>query len=689
MNNKRGLSTIIMTLIIILVSLVAVGIFWVVVQNLIKGSSENIGFGSLTLNAEIKGVQIDNSSNNVSLIVKRNTGEGDMTGIKFIFYSDDKNEIIEQDIQLEELEQKSFHFHLAMNVSLLTKISIYPIFLSGGKENVGNIADSYDVKTGTRIVIPPSGCTPTTNPCGSRICGNIANGTCGSISCGTCSVGTCNATGQCATSCVPTTCEALGHNCGSGYANGTCAGTLTCGSYGGGCQSGYTCVGGTCVEETGYTCGNNIVEPGEACDGTNLSGYTCATVAAGFASGSLSCNSNCRSYVTTSCVAGDIINAASCSQANVQSAINSASDGDIVQVPAGSCTWSSTVTINSKNIILRGAGIDKTNITDGTGTGWNENLINVNCVEGKPFRVTGFSFPCVVGDGTYKIYVAGTCKNWRVDHSKFEATGAPPKASAVIPDGYTYGVIDHCIFNDARNWMDGDGGNSWTRPLNLGTSEAVYIEDNYYYQTVFGNVVDSSDGASYVFRYNRVNGTADGGYIEAHSGCPNGQRATFKYEIYNNTLNLNDVWALAGLRGGTGVVFDNIFTGVSVGVPHISVDDERTCAPYNGCIGLWSGWNSTCNGTSPYDGNTPGMFGYACRDQIGRSTDSGILTPQSLEPLYEWDNKYNGNDVDIVINPVACALTSVHIQENRDYYNDMERPNYVPYAYPHPIALIN
>lgn len=41
------------------------------------------------------------------------------------------------------------------------------------------------------------------------------------------------------------------------------------------------------------------------------------------------------------------ITAASCSQTDVQNAINSASDGDTVLVPAGSCVWSNGVTIGS------------------------------------------------------------------------------------------------------------------------------------------------------------------------------------------------------------------------------------------------------------------------------------------------------------------------------------------------------
>lgn len=39
----------------------------------------------------------------------------------------------------------------------------------------------------------------------------------------------------------------------------------------------------------------------------------------------------------------ETINAASCSQANIQSAVNSARDGDALTIPAGNCTWSSSV----------------------------------------------------------------------------------------------------------------------------------------------------------------------------------------------------------------------------------------------------------------------------------------------------------------------------------------------------------
>jgi hypothetical protein len=50
------------------------------------------------------------------------------------------------------------------------------------------------------------------------------------------------------------------------------------------------------------------------------------------------------------------IDAANCSSAAVQAAIDQASDGDTVTIPAGTCSWSSGVTIKGKGIKLKGGG---------------------------------------------------------------------------------------------------------------------------------------------------------------------------------------------------------------------------------------------------------------------------------------------------------------------------------------------
>jgi hypothetical protein len=56
--------------------------------------------------------------------------------------------------------------------------------------------------------------------------------------------------------------------------------------------------------------------------------------------------------------------AATCSQTDVAAAITTASDGDIVLIPAGNCTWGENGTYLSvnKKITLQGAGQGQTNI---------------------------------------------------------------------------------------------------------------------------------------------------------------------------------------------------------------------------------------------------------------------------------------------------------------------------------------
>lgn len=49
-------------------------------------------------------------------------------------------------------------------------------------------------------------------------------------------------------------------------------------------------------------CGNNIKESGEQCDGTDLGGAGCASQ--GYTGGTLSCNSSCASFNTSSCASG-------------------------------------------------------------------------------------------------------------------------------------------------------------------------------------------------------------------------------------------------------------------------------------------------------------------------------------------------------------------------------------------------
>ena len=55
---------------------------------------------------------------------------------------------------------------------------------------------------------------------------------------------------------------------------------------------------------------------------------------------------------------------ASCSQSDVQAAIDSANDGDTIYLPACDVVWDTTVTIpNTKGVSIIGAGVGNTRIT--------------------------------------------------------------------------------------------------------------------------------------------------------------------------------------------------------------------------------------------------------------------------------------------------------------------------------------
>ena len=134
---KRGLSTIVATLLIILLVLVAVGIVWGVVRNIITQGAEEVSLGKLTLSLEISNVKVTDTG--VDVQVKRNPGAGEISGLKFIIDDGVDTVVFEEEATLQELASKTFTLDYT---GLVKEISIAPVFtLESGKESVGNIAD--------------------------------------------------------------------------------------------------------------------------------------------------------------------------------------------------------------------------------------------------------------------------------------------------------------------------------------------------------------------------------------------------------------------------------------------------------------------------------------------------------------------------------------------------------------------
>jgi len=86
--NKKGLSTVVTTLIIILLVFVAVGIVWVVVKNVIEEGASQIDIGAKCINNVVKATAITGNCTTIDpcdIKLKRNTGEDEIGGVKLVF----------------------------------------------------------------------------------------------------------------------------------------------------------------------------------------------------------------------------------------------------------------------------------------------------------------------------------------------------------------------------------------------------------------------------------------------------------------------------------------------------------------------------------------------------------------------------------------------------------------------------
>lgn len=387
--------------------------------------------------------------------------------------------------------------------------------------------------------------------------------------------------------------------------------------------------------------------------------------------------------------AANIINAVSCSAADVQTAVNSAATGDTVMVPAGNCTWTTnSVIVFGKNIIIDGAGTTTTVITV------NSPSINAFYLKLSASRITNIGF-ILTASANGAGFVLASGQGYRLDHNKFDCS-ALGMATTVLAigssaTGHPGGVIDHNLDVGCRFTIQGINDGSpvadsvWKEPSTIGSpdqSHVVYIEDNVVSGDGSGNdVVDANIGGRYVFRHNTVTNAT----IQAHSLSGGNQRGTRSWEVYDNTISTSGVISNAlRFRGGTGVAFNNTITGpFSV---WLSLDNEKSV--YSN-FPLPAG---PCDGNSSWDGNTAGQNGWPCRDQIGRGTDNpGIFPqPQASEPAYFWNNTLNGSPVPApnisCSNYVKPGDSCADIVSGRDFFNGVSRPNYTPYTYPHPLV---
>jgi len=151
MEHKRGLSGVVVTILIITVSIVALTIIALVVMNVMDRGSKQIVLDRFTVNVGIEIATVNYNTGLATVKVKREVGVGDLIGLKFIFEDKKTSEVFDRRfVGFDELEEKTFEMNLTEEDSSLVlleveAVSIAPIILlDTGEELIGKISSTVE-----------------------------------------------------------------------------------------------------------------------------------------------------------------------------------------------------------------------------------------------------------------------------------------------------------------------------------------------------------------------------------------------------------------------------------------------------------------------------------------------------------------------------------------------------------------
>lgn len=384
------------------------------------------------------------------------------------------------------------------------------------------------------------------------------------------------------------------------------------------------------------------------------------------------------------------VTASTLTRTGVQAALNAATNGQTVCLPAGSATWSDAdVNVaSSKGLTIRGAG------TSGAGTIITINnskrlVINTNAATAT--RLTNIQFLDNGGnafEGSIVINSNANDATWRIDNCYFNGASGVGDTQ-ITTAGPGDGLFDHNTvyqtnggpeFFHNRQYGDASG---WNVDVFPGSSNAVYFETNDFWHDSSagcgsgiheGSLVQNYNGSRMVFRYNTVRFYN----VDIH-GTPGFVGGRW-FEIYENTWTI-DAAPVPGqaqcinIRAGSGVIYNNnmvINGSPCAGAHNIQLIEDDTTGTWPLAYQIGSGYGGSTNAHT--------------------SCAAGTL---NQSPLYLW-----GND-----SGFGTPTGDTYVNANRDFFltssatqpspmkvwqkstdNCSTTYDYVPYVYPHPLA---
>jgi hypothetical protein len=404
----------------------------------------------------------------------------------------------------------------------------------------------------------------------------------------------------------------------------------------------------------------------------------------------------------------------------VTAAVNAAGRGDTVQVPAGSSTWSTTLSL-TKGVNLVGAGRDSTFITTSS-----TRIIQISpdataIANEETIRVTGFTFDgsnsalCLVGASGAGVSSSKPFKNLAVGNCRFRNTSNTTSGNGTFSStgqlrGVIYGnIFDRC--NVILKIMGNDDTIEWSNghfPQAFGTADNLFFENNViqYSTTYTGGDpgwIESGQGGRLVVRYNTFNfaNTTCTEYWDIHGfqNWPgNGQTGTMVVEYYGNTLTNTSGYRWICHRGGWGLFHNNILTGANGGAMNAQQYNGGCVAQVTGASGVYDtlientyAFNNTVNGTvnnlsaSPVNGGcgeTENLNWYNYNPSFNGSTGigrgTGAPTGIGATGVAFWKCSTPMPTVDPTIVQAGTLYKCLTPNVWTAYYR--------PYTYPHPLT---
>lgn len=359
------------------------------------------------------------------------------------------------------------------------------------------------------------------------------------------------------------------------------------------------------------------------------------------------------------------INAASCASSAITTAINAASPGDTVSVPAGTNCSLPSSTISGISVIGAGKTTSGSVVTSGSLT-LDKHATYVTRMSGFRFTHSGLKFRAT-GSRTNKPFIVDNIYAviGSPDTFVIETNGGIVHSSDFVASGGSSA--------DTIRVQLGAATDEWQQPVTLGSMDStgernIYFEDNTW--TGFLEISwDCDNGGRVVARHNTFTDSS----ITAHgggSGTSGNDTSTVgcrHMEIYDNTfVRVSNAYAInkwVWMRGASGVIANNV-------IPRADSPDGSSY-PNKNELQLSVG----CPGA------------YPVRYQVGQTSDTADATPDY--PLAIFGNTGAGtSDSNFITqnqNPNnSCANPSSYIQAGRDYVTS-NTWGWSSYTYPHPL----